>query len=128
VTSWLRGVIAGARDAGPDRLSIRRDGSARLLEFSFVGQAGPGEYLVRVVETAVGGNEARLRQRFSITAREAEVLLWVSRGKQNRDIAEILGMSPRTVNKHLEQVYTKIGVENRAAAAATALGALRDTN
>ena len=43
--------------------------------------------------------------------------MWIAQGKSNRDIAEILGLSPRTVNKHLEQVYTKLGVENRASAA-----------
>ena len=45
------------------------------------------------------------------------MLLWISRGKTNRDIAEILDLSPRTVNKHLEQIFAKLGVENRAAAA-----------
>ena len=43
--------------------------------------------------------------------------MWIARGKSNRDIAEILGLSHRTVNKHLEQVYAKLGVENRASAA-----------
>ncbi len=42
----------------------------------------------------------------------------VAKGKTNRDIAEILGMSPRTVNKHLEHIYVKLGVETRTAAAA----------
>ena len=55
-----------------------------------------------------------------LTTREAEVLSWVARGKTNRDIAEILGMSPRTVNKHLEHVFEKLGVETRTAAAAAA--------
>ena len=50
-----------------------------------------------------------------------EMLMWIARGKSNRDIAEILSLSPRTVNKHLEQVYAKLGVENRAAAAALAV-------
>ena len=49
------------------------------------------------------------------------MLLWIARGKSNRDIGEILGLSPRTVNKHLEQVYMKLGVENRASAAVVAL-------
>lgn len=62
-------------------------------------------------------NEQVLRHQLKLTAREAEVLLWVSRGKTNRDIGDILGLSPRTVNKHLEQVFAKIGVENRATAA-----------
>ncbi|PLP99217.1 response regulator transcription factor [Cupriavidus pauculus] len=53
-----------------------------------------------------------------LTAREAEVMAWVARGKTNRDVAEILGMSPRTVNKHLEHIYEKLGVETRTAAVA----------
>ena len=56
-----------------------------------------------------------------MTARESEVLLWVTRGKTNRDIAEIIGVSPRTVNKHLEHVFEKLNVETRTAAAAIAL-------
>lgn len=55
-----------------------------------------------------------------LTAREAEVMAWVARGKTNRDVAEILGMSPRTVNKHLEHIYEKLGVETRTAAVAAA--------
>jgi DNA-binding CsgD family transcriptional regulator len=76
------------------------------------------EVLFRIREMASSSEEARLRERFAVTAREAEVLLWIGRGKATRDIAEILGMSPRTVQKHLEQIYAKLGVENRAAAAA----------
>jgi len=48
------------------------------------------------------------------------VLLWLSRGKANREIGQILDISPRTVNKHLEQIFVKLGVENRASAAARA--------
>ncbi len=58
-----------------------------------------------------------LRERFGLTHRESEVLLWIAKGKANRDIGEILGLSARTVNKHLEQIYAKLGVENRASAA-----------
>ena len=56
----------------------------------------------------------------SLTPRETEVLSWIAKGKTNRDVGEILGMSPRTVNKHLEHVFEKLGVETRAAAAALA--------
>ena len=58
-----------------------------------------------------------------LTTREGEVLSWLSKGKTNRDIAQILGLSPRTVDKHLEQIYAKLGVENRTAAAAIAVNA-----
>ncbi len=60
-----------------------------------------------------------------LTAREAEVLHWVTRGKTNRDIADILGAAPRTVTKHMEHILHKLGVETRTAAAAMALGARR---
>ena len=52
------------------------------------------------------------------------MLSWLAKGKTNRDIGDILGMSPRTVNKHLEHIFEKLGVETRAAAAALASGQL----
>lgn len=52
-----------------------------------------------------------------LTAREREVLEWVIAGKTNRDIGQILGAQPRTVEKHLERIYEKLGVETRTAAA-----------
>jgi len=61
----------------------------------------------------------------ALTPRETEVLSWVAKGKTNRDVADILGMSARTVSKHLEHVFEKLGVETRAAAAALASRELR---
>jgi len=52
-----------------------------------------------------------------LTAREAEVLRWVAAGKSDAQIGAILGASPRTVQKHLQRVYEKLGVEGRTAAA-----------
>jgi DNA-binding NarL/FixJ family response regulator len=68
----------------------------------------------------------RLRRLLGLTQREAEVLIWVSRGKASRDIAAILSLSPRTVTKHLEQIYGKLGVENRTSASALVVRALQD--
>jgi DNA-binding CsgD family transcriptional regulator len=61
----------------------------------------------------------------ALTPREREVLDWVAAGKTNRDIATILGASPRTVEKHLERIYEKLGVETRTAAVMRAIKALR---
>jgi DNA-binding response OmpR family regulator/DNA-binding CsgD family transcriptional regulator len=97
---------------------------ARRLELSFLSSIGPDELLFRLAETTAGGDEHILQQTLQLTSREAEVLLWISRGKSNREIGEILHISPRTVNKHLEQVFVKLGVENRASAAARAVRAL----
>ena len=56
-----------------------------------------------------------------VTRREREVLSWLAAGKTDRDIAEILGMSPRTVQKHLQHIYEKLGVETRTAAVVRAM-------
>jgi DNA-binding NarL/FixJ family response regulator len=95
-------------------------GAIRLVELGYLGRIGPNELLLRATPLAPSNDEQILRTRLPLTSREADVLLWLARGKANRDIADILGMSPRTVNKHLEQIYAKLGVENRAAAAALA--------
>lgn len=95
------------------------------LQFAFLGVVGGDEYLFRLTGAQEEGQEDHLRQHFGVTQRESEVLLWIARGKSNRDIGDILGLSPRTVNKHLEQVYTKLGVENRASAAIKAIQAMQ---
>ena len=59
-----------------------------------------------------------------LTPREAEVAAWVSQGKSNKEIGTILRLSPRTVNKHLEAVFEKIGVDNRTSAATAIVKAL----
>ncbi len=61
---------------------------------------------------------------FSLTPKEAEVLLWVAQGKANADIATILGVGESTVKKHLEHVFEKLQVENRGAAALLAIEVL----
>lgn len=113
---------AAANEGGPLELAI--PGAPPML-LAPVGSAGPGERLYRLARSATGEADL-LRSCFGLTAREAEVLLWIGRGKTNKDIGEILGLSPRTVNKHLEQIYAKLGVENRASAALKAAGALRE--
>jgi CheY-like chemotaxis protein/DNA-binding CsgD family transcriptional regulator len=61
-----------------------------------------------------------------LTPREAEVLFWIAQGKSNPDIATIVGAAVRTVHKHVENIFRKLGCETRAAAAVTAQEALRD--
>jgi DNA-binding NarL/FixJ family response regulator len=102
------------------RLSVRNLGAAALGETMLLfamqrdGAAGAAG--------AAGASSARLAEA-ALTPRETEVLSWLAKGKTNRDIGEILGTSPRTVNKHLEHIFEKLGVETRAAAAALASGA-----
>ncbi|MCI9864646.1 response regulator [Rhizobium skierniewicense] len=97
------------------------------LQLTFLGAMGPDEHLFRLTAASDKSADEMLRQHFSLTVRESEVLLWIAKGKSNRDIGDILGLSARTVNKHLEQIYVKLGVENRASAAVKAAHILHDT-
>lgn len=83
------------------------------------------EYLLRLTNPHKPADDTQsLKHQFSVTGREADVLLWIANGKTNREIGQILEMSPRTVNKHLEQIFKKLGVENRTSAAAAAIKCL----
>ncbi len=109
------------RSTSPSDARVTLQIGERRLEVSLVSRIGPDEILFRIAEINTRADEQILQTRLSLTSRESEVLLWISRGKSNREIGEILSISPRTVNKHLEQVFVKLGVENRAAAAARAV-------
>ncbi|MEH6719153.1 MAG: response regulator transcription factor [Aurantimonas endophytica] len=139
MTPQARRLLTGEGDADPlpgalagELQRLRRGETARHpgdpgLGFALLGQIGTDEFLLRL--SRVEGDEtdaAALRDRFGLTAREAEVLLWIARGKSNRDVAEILALSPRTVNKHLETIFRKLGVENRSAATASAMNLLAE--
>jgi DNA-binding CsgD family transcriptional regulator len=63
----------------------------------------------------------RSLETFGLTHREAEVLLWIARGKTNNEVASALYIIPSTVKKHLEHIYEKFGVESRTEAIARAL-------
>lgn len=96
------------------------------LSARFVGQHSSGDRLIKLIDGNRPSEAALLRIKLDLTEREAEVLFWIANGKTNRDTAEILTMSPRTVNKHLEMIFPKLGVENRTAAAGVALKVLAE--
>ncbi len=92
-----------------------------VLTVYYFKQAEEDEYLLKIQSPNVEIEPTILEESLAITYREAEVLLWLAHGKTNREIAEVLEMSPRTVNKHLEQMYPKIGADNRTVAASVAI-------
>lgn len=96
----------------------------RQLSISFVRHINDNEKLLKLSESQESSGEELLRVKLSLTKRESEVLAWISQGKTNWETAQILQMSPRTVNKHLEQIFKKLNVQNRTAAARIALGVL----
>lgn len=124
--AWLTARRAGA--APQTETNFPYPGATGLpLTLSLLGTIGTDEYLFRLTSANRQSEDEMLRERFGLTHRESEVLLWIAKGKANRDIGEILGLSARTVNKHLEQIYSKLGVENRASAAVKAAHVLRET-
>ncbi len=120
--AWIGEARDAARQQREAPLALARD--ARRLLASLHDPAEPGhegEWLLVLREENHAAAVEALMAAFRLTTREAEVLYWVSKGKTNRDIGDILGSSPRTVNKHLEHVFEKLGVETRTAAANLAL-------
>lgn len=115
---WL--AERAAAETGRDVPLTITEAGQPALQLSFLGAMGPDEFLFRLTAANEKSGDHLLREHFSLTARESEVLLWIAKGKSNRDIGDILGLSARTVNKHLEQIYVKLGVENRASAAVKA--------
>jgi DNA-binding NarL/FixJ family response regulator len=120
---WLEQAQKGK--AGPKTPSMASFPNNEQIRLQYMGQLGPNEFLLRLAKDSSTNTSAQFSSELGLTTREGEVLSWLSKGKTNRDIAQILGLSPRTVDKHLEQIYAKLGVENRTAAAAIATNASR---
>ena len=118
---WLDQAQKGK--AGAKTATVATFPGSEQLRLQFMGKLGPNEFLLRLAKDTSGDMPAEFSSELGLTTREGEVLSWLSKGKTNRDIAQILGLSPRTVDKHLEQIYAKLGVENRTAAAAIAVNA-----
>ena len=124
IAEWISAREKSGLTRDPS-FSIAQSGHA-TLQLTFLGAIGADEYLFRLTAANQSSDDAILRQHFPLTQRESEVLLWIAKGKSNRDIGDILGLSARTVNKHLEQIYVKLGVENRASAAVKAAHVLHE--
>lgn len=120
VQEWLHQYADRKPPSASEGVPLNAPDSPIKLELSVISQIGADEILLRLIEGDPNNDQLVLRNKLQLTQREAEVLLWIARGKSNRDVAEILTLSPRTVNKHLEQIFNKLGVENRTSAAALA--------
>ena len=78
----------------------------------------------RFLRPATPQAENELSGVFGLTRREGEVLYWVARGKSNAEIGATLFIAPGTVKKHLDHIYSKLGVRTRTEAAVRAFGSL----
>lgn len=116
-------MMAALTSPRPHRGAFDLDEAFAVLR----GEAGAGRLDSRAVEcvVAAAGGEATPRERANpdgLTEREIEVLVLISSGLANRQVAEVLFISSKTVGRHIENVYAKIGVSTRAAAAVYAMG------
>jgi DNA-binding NarL/FixJ family response regulator len=121
IPQWLDEARKGKAAAKAAAMPTRHGNEQ--LRLQYMGKLGANEFLLRLAKDSGAEAPVEFSSELGLTSREGEVLSWLSKGKTNRDIAQILGLSPRTVDKHLEQIYAKLGVENRTAAAAIAVNA-----
>lgn len=122
--SWLS-VVGERLSLGQEPAPLTISQAAKRLVLKYFDVTADGEWLIVMHEENGEAQIDALMHALKLTQRESEVLYWLIKGKTNRDIGDILGTSPRTVNKHLEHVFSKLGVETRTAAAAVAMGRVR---
>lgn len=123
---FLSGSLLDWFQANFHQASHEHYGQAQVLSEGF-GAAicaceQAGQYLLHLQRSESGKSwdAAAIREKLKLTPREAEILMWIARGKTNKEIGIILNSSPRTVNKHLEHIFEKLGVSTRSAAVAMA--------
>lgn len=111
--------VTGAGDAPRPRtpMTIKREGAHLVIRHLCEAD----QCLLHLEERSAAVVPATLAP-LGLTGRETEVLRWVAEGKTNADVGAILGLSSRTIQKHLDHIFKKLGVETRVRAATLALG------
>ncbi|MDR0996491.1 MAG: response regulator [Zoogloeaceae bacterium] len=128
LAKWYQEALADWRANRPPA-AYQKNGPEHSRLSAWLSETGnetTGEALLILKEDDQETPVSRLTSYFNLTRREAEVLYWASQGKTARDIADILFISPRTADKHLERVYKKLRVETRAAATCLAIQVLEE--
>lgn len=118
LTNWL--------STSDQHIPLLHKEGQKNIHLSYIAKQKDNNHLVQLAEHESAKDTQSLVEHLGVTQREADVLLWISKGKTNREIAQILDISPRTVNKHLETIFKKLGVDNRTAAAANTIKILGD--
>lgn len=116
LADWL------AQASADDLLELLQGDSTLTLTY-LTRQTG-NNHLIKFKASDLKLEKQTLKLKLKITRREADVLYWVAKGKTDWEISVILAISERTVNKHLEQIFRKLGVNNRTSATAFAIRAL----
>jgi len=106
--------------------TLRLQGLNHPLDVKLIEHTSEHDTLLKLLDGMAPTGAEKLKLKLPLTERESQVLYWIGNGKTNREIGQILDTSPRTVNKHLEQVFRKLDVDNRTSAAAVAIRILGD--
>src|SRR5258705_1408490 len=118
VDRWLRDRLERTESltgtAASGSLTVGRSG--RALRVRLVPNPAAGGGFLLFVGLAVEADLPASAAGAVLTPREREVLQWAAAGKTNPEIGAILDLSPRTVEKHFEHIFEKLGVETRTAA------------
>lgn len=122
IAKGLMALLNDARVGGPAlKVSVQDE----RVSCHLIDDDGLGRYLFKVDDPREPDDKEKLIAHFHLTEREAQVMMWIVHGKTNKEIALILDISPRTVNKYLEQIFRKLSVDNRTSAAFAALECIR---
>ncbi|MBM3779082.1 MAG: helix-turn-helix transcriptional regulator [Acidimicrobiia bacterium] len=121
LSGWIRRRLDrvpgnGRQATDPEAIVVGVSGRRVVIRLSD-GPAGPTLHLVDERRSAARG----FIPAWHLTRREADVMRWLVEGKTNGEIARILATQTRTVDKHCERIYQKLGVENRTSAVRLAL-------
>lgn len=121
-SALLHRHVLGWDGAGLPAVLADPAGPLRVRRFA---EAGRDDLTTLVLEERAAQPGPAALLALGLTPREAEVLFWIAEGKGNAEIALLLGASVRTIHKHVENLFRKLGCESRNAATVTALDLLR---
>ncbi len=119
IQDWLKRRASGFKDTKGLAVALQDFSITRGTKRLMIHSMSPVQSMEQKLVFSETSDELdpRLLGTLGLTKREAEVLLWITQGKRNSEIAEILGTGTRTIGKHLERIFIKLGVETRTAAA-----------
>ena len=119
ILAWIKKRIQLSVSTDPESIDEFQTHSG--LSIKLASYQSQDEYLLLLKKDSQDWNLTSLKDALGLTLREVEILMWISRGKTNKEVGLILESSHRTVNKHLEHIFEKLGVTTRAAAVAIVL-------
>ncbi len=112
LANWLNQTETSARAGRPIFSELQLPAANHCRLFVYCGKARTGDYVLALIREQMEIDPAAA-QSLGLTPREAEILYWISEAKTRPEVGSILGISWRTIGKHMEHLFAKLGVENR---------------